>query len=503
MRNHFLLLLSFCCYAAAAQNPKTDSLRHLLEKEKTDSNRVTLLWQLAEQYEFFKPDTALQLAQEALLLARRINYTEGESRSLAIMATGQYLMGNYPSALNNYMGKLQIEEKRNSQRNYASALNNIGLMYILLVDYPNALQYLYRADSAVRAAGGATQQELGNRIVINLGETWYRMKRADSADFYFSKALTTAVLEKDDFYQGAALLGLGNVQTVKGQDSTALYNYRRALDFLGDGTNNDMLCETAQGLANVFLKTRQPDSALHYAMFAFNTAKHDGFLSRQLDAANFLSHFYKGKKAYDSAFLYMERSVSLQDSISGQAKTREAMIISTNEQLRQAELAEQKQRDNEARLQQLQILIICIFIPIFFLLTVAVSRISITRNAVRFMGVVSLLLVFEFLALLLHPFISERTHHNKVLELLFLVVIGAGLVPLHHMLEHLLIQKLTRHRVKPQPIVEKEILVIAEEPVAGSAGENDSPSASTESILAESIQKEIPSPGNPEEATEK
>lgn len=67
------------------------------------------------------------------------------------------------------------------------------------------------------------------------------------------------------------------------------------------------------------------------------------------------------------------------------------------------------------------------------------------------MGVVSLLLLFEFLILLLHPPIGELTHHNKVLELLMLVVIGAGLVPLHHRLEHLLIERLTKHRPIKQP----------------------------------------------------
>jgi hypothetical protein len=215
-----------------------------------------------------------------------------------------------------------------------------------------------------------------------------------------------------------------------------------------------MLCETALGFANVFQKKAQYDSVLHYAMLAFNTALRDGFLSRELDAANFLSRFYKSKKKFDSAFVYMEQAVMLQDSLKGQAKTREAMIISSNEQIRQAEMAEQKLREKETRLQQLQILAICIFIPVFFIITVAVSRISIHRNVVRFMGVVSLLLFFEFIILLLHPLIEELMHHNKVLELLVLVCIGAGLVPLHHRLEHIVLEKLTKAKKSPANIVE-------------------------------------------------
>jgi len=442
-----ILVFFACCTATIAQPFKMDSLQNALRTEAQDSNRVSLLWKLAEQYQFYKPDTTLQLAQQALLLAKRIRYTEGESRSLAVMATAQYLLGNYSGALNNYVLKLQIEEKRNSARNYASALNNIGLMYILLADYANALSYLHRADSAIHAAGGEVKKELRNRILINLGETFYRMKKADSANYYFSEALKLGLSSQDGFYQGAALLGLGNVELAGGNDSTATDNYRKALVFLNDGTNNDMFCEATLGLANVFQKNNQPDSALHYGRLAFETGRKDGFLSRELDAATFLSHFYKNKKKYDSAFVYMEQAAMLQDSLKGQAKTKEAMIISSNEQLRQAELAEQKQRENETRIQQLQILAICIFIPVFFMLTVAVSKIRIHKNVVRFMGVVSLLLLFEFLVLLLHPPIGELTHHNKVLELLILVVIGAGLVPLHHKLERLLIEKLTKPRV--------------------------------------------------------
>ena len=52
-----------------------------------------------------------------------------------------------------------------------------------------------------------------------------------------------------------------------------------------------------------------------------------------------------------------------------------------------------------------------------------------------FFGVVALLLVFEFLNLLLHPFLERVTHHSPVLILLAMVCIASMLVPLHHRLE--------------------------------------------------------------------
>jgi hypothetical protein len=49
--------------------------------------------------------------------------------------------------------------------------------------------------------------------------------------------------------------------------------------------------------------------------------------------------------------------------------------------------------------------------------------------------VIALLIIFEFLNLLLHPFLEKVTHHTPVFMLLALVCIAALLVPLHHKIE--------------------------------------------------------------------
>lgn len=436
-------LFQYQITTAFSQSAKIDSLSKLLLKEGTDSNRVTLLWQLAEQFQPIKPDTALQLAQRSLLLAQRIKFAEGESRSLAMLATSQYLLGNYPNALNNYMLKLKLEEKRNSPRNYASALSNIGLMYILLGEYTNALGYLYRADSTVESAGGQAKEDLKYSITINIGEAWYRMKAADSAYFYFKKALSIAEQSGDSFSLGAAILGEANVLALKNDNELALQNYRTAFNYLNDGLNDEMLCEVTLGMAKLFEQSGKVDSAAHFGDMSFKLAEKGHFMSRQLDAANFLSQHFSKQESYLPAYIYTKQARDLKDSIEGQEKTRQALIISNNEQLRQAELQEQKIREQQTRSQQLQLLVIAICIPLLFLLTLFISRIKIHITIIKFMGIISLLFVFEFLTLLLHPIVADFTHHTPVLELLIFVSIAAGIIPLHHRLEHLLIQKLT------------------------------------------------------------
>jgi hypothetical protein len=111
--------------------------------------------------------------------------------------------------------------------------------------------------------------------------------------------------------------------------------------------------------------------------------------------------------------------------------------------LRQAEIAEANRLAKIDRDKQLQLLFIGMFIPGLFIITLILSRIRIHRKVITILGILSLLILFEFLTLLLHPFVAELTHHRPVYEILIFVSIAAVLIPGHHRLEHWLIEKLT------------------------------------------------------------
>jgi len=116
------------------------------------------------------------------------------------------------------------------------------------------------------------------------------------------------------------------------------------------------------------------------------------------------------------------------------------------EDLRQQEVAAEKVKEEQQRKQNIQYALLALGILSFIILFLALSRRHITNTKViQFLGVVALLVVFEFLNLLLHPFLERITHHNPILMLLALVCIAALLVPLHHKLEkwatHKLVEK--------------------------------------------------------------
>ena len=115
-----------------------------------------------------------------------------------------------------------------------------------------------------------------------------------------------------------------------------------------------------------------------------------------------------------------------------------------DEQLRQQELVTGKIKAEEQRKQNIQFALLALGIIVFIILFLLFSR-SIVANQtlISFFGVLGLLIVFEFINLLIHPWLASFTHESPVLMLLVLVLIASLLIPLHHRLEKWIKEKMT------------------------------------------------------------
>ena len=444
MKPIFIVLLFFMSLSAGfAQTPVADSLNALLQKEKIDTNRVRLMWQYADQINNSNPEQSILIAQKAVYLARSIKDTEGLSRSLGILANGFINIGNYPLALNYHLQKLKIEETRNKPRNMGSVLINIGIVYVMEQEFEKAILYYRKADSVITTN---KVEDLVYQNKLNLGDAFDKLNILDSAYHYYQLSLERANVLRDNYFIGISRVGLGHYFRKKGNFDSSAQNYRTAILYLTEANDEFLLCETTLGFAKLFRQNNQPDSAKFYASLSNTISKRGNFLSNELEAAEFLRNYYREQKNIDSAFAYYTIVQSLNDSINSKSKVRDVQILSINEQIRQLQIADEKRIAAKERSQQLQMLFIALFIPGFFIFTLLLSRVRIPIRIIKVLGILSLLIFFEFLTLLLHPTVKEITHHTPVLEMLIFVCIASILIPLHHRVEHWLIQKLVQIR---------------------------------------------------------
>ena len=451
----FCLACMFSTKHVNAQKAKADSLSLLLASERADTSRVKLMWQLAEVLSNYDVTKALQLSNRALHLARKINYDEGTSRSLGIIVNTFINIGNYPKALEFCFRKLRFDEVRTNYRNIASVLMNIAVVYSYQEEFKKALSYYYQSDSVIQRHKIESLQYYSWQ---NLGDVYDRLNITDSSYYYFTKAMQIAKALDDYQFVGASMTGLGHTYSKIGNYNLADSNYKAAITYLQAYNNDDLLCEAMLGLARLYKEMNKNDSAAYYARRSFTLAKQDGFLSRELEAAAFLTKHFSSVNKVDSAFVYLSHVKALNDSLNSRARIRESQIISSNEQLRQIEIEAARKAAHEERRQQLQLLFIGMFIPGFFIVTLLLSRVKINVKAIKAMGVLSLLFVFEYLTLLLHPRVVEFTHHTPVFELAIFVSIAAVLIPLHHRIEHWLIRLLIRRKEREKVVLKQRRL---------------------------------------------
>ncbi len=195
-------------------------------------------------------------------------------------------------------------------------------------------------------------------------------------------------------------------------------------------------------LSQCFFETNKFDSSLTYARQALFYA-YPNYKSIVLKSYELLYKSFEKLNNYDSLNKYFRLATTVKDSIYSLEKTRYLHSVNFQEQIRQQEIESANIKVEHARLQNIQYALIGFGIIVFLILFLLLSRSFITNvTVIKYLGIIALLIVFEFLNLLLHPFLERITHHSPILMLLALVCIAAVLVPAHHTLEQWTTRKL-------------------------------------------------------------
>ncbi|WP_165825408.1 tetratricopeptide repeat protein [Pedobacter yonginense] len=441
------IALSFLCILTAlngaAQKRVIDSLYKDLRFKKTDTDRAVALYNLSYYYQNFKPDSAMFLAKEAYNLSKKRKFLRGESWALSSMANAFHALHNYPKAIEYFIEQLKIEEKRNIPENIGSTYLSMALVYNSEKDVRKALFYALKADSIAKVN---KLPELALFAKLNIGDIYEKANQLGSAMVYSHNAYELSLLQKNDQITGVALNNLGNIYFKRSEYGKANDYYRRSIPFLKSSEDYNNLAECYVGLAKVFKDQHNPDSAIYYAKNAYKLANDNEFFAKAVDASALLIKLYKSNGKIDSAFVYQEIMITLTDSIDNKERAKEVQSITIAEELRQKEIVEAHEKEMEERRQKLQLLAIGILIPIFFFISIFLSRRKVNKKVIEFSGIISLLMLFEYLTLFIHPFVAEKSHHSPFIEIVVFVIIAALLTPTHHKVEHWLIGKLSKIR---------------------------------------------------------
>ena len=424
--------------AASGQHP-IDSLKRLLDKATADTNKVYLLYKLSDQYFEFDPDTSIQIARQAFWLSEKIGYKKGQIRSLIRIANILESIGDYGKSLEYHLESLKMSEQINDKIGIAATYNNIARLHADQnheQDNEDAIKWYFRSEKIFKEL--KDDRNLFT-VYLNISDLYEKINRVDSAIYFQEQALA---LEVDNYFAGIALVNLGYLRFKWNKDSIAFSEMRRGISFL----NNDpiWLSEAFYKVAGSFELNHQIDSSIFYAKKAAKIL--DVYVDFKIlrNTADLLSRLYETIGKYDSAYVYSKLTKFAETRMLEGDKEQKVKQLNLywREKIRQQEIAEQESTDRIKRKHSIQMTLIAMFIVIFFVVLIILSKIKINARLIQILGIVGLLLLFEFIMIFLHPYIGDLTGHTPIYMLIGLVLVSSILGPLHHNLVNWTKQKL-------------------------------------------------------------
>ncbi len=448
MRVFTIFFWCFWVGTAAGQTAQTDSLKRLMAQHREDTVKVLLFRQLGRTYLDARPDSCYFYASQGLALAAKLHDEKGQAICLSLLGTTLNNIGNVPQALILSLQSLQLAERLKDPGAIGDACNSLGIIYYYQHDYRKALSYYLTALNTTQDGPG----EAGHRVAValgNVGEDYLRLGMPDSCDLYIFPARQKFLAAHDFAGAAFALSVMGDSYSRSGQDSQAIDDYRQAIPLETQTNDHDDLCHSMLGIATVFKNRHQNDSAAWYARRSVTSATTAGFLARKLEAIDFLADLYEAKKKPASALEFLRRSIALKDSLYSQERSTAIQFMTFQENIRQQQLVMEKRDAELNAARNRQRAGIAVFIPLFFLFVLFLSRRKIKPRLIEFLAVVGLLLAFEFITDLIFPFISDWTSDSPLWETVILVAIAACIEPLNYRIERWIKTILARKNLTP------------------------------------------------------
>jgi len=306
-------------------------------------------------------------------------------------------------------------------------------------DFEKSISY----NKAAIEAGSKYEPDIISICAVNdMGTIYLAMGKIDSALIYTQKAYELAINSGIKYWLTSTYLQFGSIHAAMKNSGLALNYWNLALEEANRIGSPKFASTAYNAIAQYYYASNQTDSAKLYATRAISSVKNTAFYTLNIDPAKLLLNIYHDTNI-DSAFKYSEIYRIANDSVSNIRALQQAQLMAVEEEARLAELKLETEQSNEARKQNLEYTFLGLGIISFLMVFILFSRKHITNTKViQFLSVVSLLMVFEFINLLIHPVLEKVTHHSPFLMLLSLVALAALLIPIHHKLEHWAVNKL-------------------------------------------------------------
>ncbi len=272
------------------------------------------------------PDSSFLILKEHLRATQSGQDRTGEAICLQKMGELLYHSGNYSNAIEHLLRAEQLFREIRSVKPLADNLNLLGIVYYYNrqpLDASIQFQEALKIYSGLRDYNGlaATYGQIGHI---------YEKKRDYDSAYYFQKlALSFAIKGSDKSIQYKIYENIGSIYEDKGRyDSAAIY-FRYSLDGNRQSGNWRDQIEVLNNLGDVASKQGDFISGLSFARQAVELAKLTGEKYQLQSGYRDMAQAFFALNKFDSAYLCLEKSRDLVQSIYATDNSHQIAIMQT------------------------------------------------------------------------------------------------------------------------------------------------------------------------------
>lgn len=292
-----LLFFFFFIDFGSAQNDKADSLKAVISALHEDTTKVDALLDLSSNVFYTHPDTAIIYAEQAKILAEKIDYQKGLGYALKNIGLAYYVKSDFVEVLNYWQQSLDKFKSIDDKQGISNLNSNIGAVHFNYGDDPKALEYYLESLQAA--------EQLGDKLRIatactNIGAVYInKPSTIDKAEEYYLRAFPISEELGDLPTIGTVAVNLGELYHNKKDYGRALVYYKKALEALEKSGGNSSYVLSFIG--QLYGEQALFDKAIQYHNDAISSAKEKDSGFEMTQALNKLAKTYKLKEDQSAA----------------------------------------------------------------------------------------------------------------------------------------------------------------------------------------------------------
>ena len=340
-----IALNSICGAFSQSTTRTTDSLRTLLKSTKNDTHRIILLNTLsayliiADSY-----DSALIIANEALLLSEKLGYQAGIASSFRKQGVARIQTGEYARALENLLQSLRINETLNNREEIFKLQNNIGNLYYSQGNFESALSWFMKA-YAQKKNDAFTNSNIG---ITYLAKEDYKLSLV-----FLEKALKFYSQNDDDNGVSNMIAYIGTVYEQEGSYGQALEYYSQALKIKEEIGDLQGQSDALGSIGDILFKQKKYIEAIAYQNKSIEISRTNTCLSSVQESEGKLFEIFEALGDTIQAHNHYKKYISIRDSLYNEKELEKTVRSQMNFDFDKQQAIERAVHEGEIRRQQI------------------------------------------------------------------------------------------------------------------------------------------------------